>query len=137
QLNVRYWSGRNPKRIVIDRNLELPPSLHLFDRRTDTLVFNAHKTDWQENLKYIALENFDHYLPQQLVYQLYLMDIQSLIVEGGASTLSAFISAGLWDEARVFTSTQRWGSGLPGINLKETYSVNQKIGVDKLTIYFK
>ncbi len=137
QLNVRYWSGRNPKRVVIDRNLELPPSLHLFDRRTDTLVFNAYKTDWQENLKYIALENFDRYLPQQLVYQLYLMDIQSLIVEGGAATLSAFITAGLWDEARVFTSPQRWGGGLSTINLKENTSVTQNIGIDKLTIYFK
>lgn len=137
QLNVRYWKGRNPKRIVIDRDLELPSSLHLFDRTADTLVFNAHTSDWQENLKYIALENFDLYLPQQIVYQLYLMDIQSLIIEGGAATLSAFIAAGLWDEARVFTSPQRWGSGLTAINLNETGSVYQKIGIDKLTIYFK
>jgi len=53
--------------------------------------------------KYIALEDFNRYVPQYILYQLYLQDIQSVIIEGGAHTLQSFIEAGLWDEARIFT----------------------------------
>jgi len=40
QLNVRYWEGRSPKRVVIDRRLELNKDLNIFDQSVDTLVFN-------------------------------------------------------------------------------------------------
>ncbi|MEJ0029390.1 MAG: dihydrofolate reductase family protein [Bacteroidota bacterium] len=38
--------------------------------------------------------------------------MQSLVVEGGATTLNLFISSGLWDEARVFVAPIEFGSGL-------------------------
>ncbi|SEN96895.1 diaminohydroxyphosphoribosylaminopyrimidine deaminase [bacterium A37T11] len=137
RLNVRAWNGRNPLRIVIDKNLEVPSTHHLLDGSIHTLVFNALKSDWSENLKYISLENFDLYLPQQILYQLYLMDVQSVIVEGGLHTLKAFTDAGLWDEARIFKAPLTWGKGKLAINLKESNSVNQKVGIDNLTIYYK
>ena len=113
ELNVREWTGRNPTRIVIDRSLELPNHLHLFDKSQPTIVFNSVKTEIDQNLKYLEVEDFDHYLPQLICYQLYLMDIQSLIVEGGVQTLKLFIDAGLWDEVRIFTSnTNYWGKGI-------------------------
>src|SRR5205814_10104935 len=40
QLNVRDWKGKNPVRIVIDRNLSLSKHLHLFDASIPSLVFN-------------------------------------------------------------------------------------------------
>jgi diaminohydroxyphosphoribosylaminopyrimidine deaminase/5-amino-6-(5-phosphoribosylamino)uracil reductase len=103
QLNVRYWEGRSPKRVVIDRRLELNKDLNIFDQSTDTFVFNEVKFDADGRNKYIALEDFDRYVPQYILYQLYLQDIQSVIIEGGAHTLQTFIEAGLWDEARIFT----------------------------------
>ncbi len=45
----------------------------------------------------------DRLLPQ-LIDDLYLQGIQSLIVEGGARTHQSFIEAGLWDELRVETA---------------------------------
>ena len=62
QLNVRHWSGPNPRRLVVDRNHPL-----------NLAGLHAH-------------------------------GVQSLIVEGGAATLNAFISQGLWDEIRVETA---------------------------------
>jgi diaminohydroxyphosphoribosylaminopyrimidine deaminase/5-amino-6-(5-phosphoribosylamino)uracil reductase len=103
QLNVRYGNGKSPVRVVLDRRLELNKDLRLFDQSIETLVFNEIKTDADSNVKYIALEDFDRYVPQYILYQLYLRDIQSVIIEGGAFTLNSFIEAGLWDEARVFT----------------------------------
>jgi diaminohydroxyphosphoribosylaminopyrimidine deaminase/5-amino-6-(5-phosphoribosylamino)uracil reductase len=103
QLNVRYWEGRAPKRVVIDRRLELNKDLNIFDQSAETLIFNEIKFDVDGNNKYIALEDFEQFVPQYILYQLYLQDVQSVIIEGGARTLQSFIDANLWDEARVFT----------------------------------
>lgn len=135
QLNVRHWFGRNPKRIVIDKELSLPSDLHLFNQQTDTLVFNAIKTDWQKNIKYIALENFDWYLPQNILYQLHLMDVQSVIIEGGIKTLNLFIDAGLWDEARVFRGQVYWEDGFQAPRLHAIPQSQETIGKDLLTVY--
>ena len=118
QLNVRYGGGRSPKRVVIDRELKLNKSLNIFDQSVETLVFNGLKTDIDGKNKYIALEDFSRYVPQYILYQLYLQDIQSVIIEGGAHTLHTFIQAGLWDEARIFTGeiTLNMGIKAPYIN---------------------
>ena len=50
--------------------------------------------------------NFNEPLVPQILDILYRNEIQSVIVEGGAQTLSSFISLGLWDEARVFTNNR-------------------------------
>lgn len=134
-LTVREWQGRNPKRILIDKNLELPESLSIFDDAAETIIFNAKKTDWQGNRKYIELENFDLYLPQQILYQLYLMDVQSIIVEGGRKTLDLFIQAGLWDEARVFVGTESWTEGIGAPKLNGDLKEEIQVGSDQLKIY--
>ncbi|MEH6308429.1 bifunctional diaminohydroxyphosphoribosylaminopyrimidine deaminase/5-amino-6-(5-phosphoribosylamino)uracil reductase RibD [Olivibacter sp. CPCC 100613] len=136
QLNVRAWFGKNPKRIVIDKELSLPSHLHLFDQQTETIVFNAIKTDWQDHLKLIALENFDWYLPQNILYQLHLMDIQSVVIEGGIKTLKLFIEAGLWDEARVFSGSVYWKDGWEAPRLQTIPQLKESIGNDLLTVYF-
>jgi len=134
-LTVREWKGRNPKRILIDKNLELAESLSIFDEAAETIIFNAKKTDWQGNRKYIELENFDLYLPQQILYQLYLMDVQSIIVEGGRKTLDLFIQAGLWDEARVFVGAESWAEGIQAPKLIGDLKEEIQVGSDQLKIY--
>src|SRR6202012_3438359 len=133
QLNVRYAQGKAPKRVVIDRRLELKPYLNIFDQSVETLIFNEVKTEFIGKNKYIALEDFDRYVPQYILYQLYLQDIQSVIIEGGAYTLNTFIEAGLWDEARIFTGTGNLESGIKAPKISgetEEYTV----GNDKLEI---
>ena len=137
QLNTREWEGgRNPVRIVIDRKLELPHNLHLFDQRQKTLVFNELKTETAGNIKYLQPDDFDNYLPQMIAYQLYMMDIQSVIVEGGARTLDLFINNNMWDEARIFTSKARWDDGIKAPELKYPAADTLAIGTDKLTIHY-
>jgi len=133
-LTVREWVGRNPKRILIDKNLELPENLAIFNDDAETIIFNAKKTDWKGNRKYIELENFDLYLPQQILYQLYLMDIQSIIVEGGKKTLDLFIAAGLWDEARIFIGADSWGEGIKAPEIEGELVEGTMVGNDRLMI---
>lgn len=136
-LTVRHWTGKNPIKIVIDRNLELPHSLNIFQGEETCIVFNSIKTDIVGNIKYLWLEDFDNYLPQMIAYQLYLMDIQSVIIEGGMQILNLFIKAGMWDEARIFKSQNNWPNGLkaPNINMQSIRSYHS--GKDTLEIGFK
>lgn len=136
RLNTREWPGRDPLRIVIDKRLELPENLNIFDQTQDTIIFNNKKTDIIGRIKYLELENFDTLLPQMIAYQLYLMDIQSLIIEGGAETLNQFINAGLWDEARVFTGSKVWNEGIPAPNLGRNQDESQIFGQDILNIWY-
>ncbi len=134
QLNVRLLAGRNPKRAFIDRDLSLPKDFFLLDNSQETFVFNSQKTTIQGNTKYIAIEEFDYLLPQYILYQLYLNDVQSLIIEGGAKTLQTFIDTGLWDEARVFTSAKNLSAGIKAPHIKgNTVSVDT-VGNDELKI---
>ncbi len=134
QLNVRLVAGKNPKRAVIDKNLSLPLNLHLFDNRQETFVFNQLKTDVSGNTKYISIEDFDYFLPQYILYQLYLQDIQSIIIEGGVKTLELFIQSNLWDEARIFKSPDNWENGIKSPKIERKKTSIQKIGKDDLLI---
>ena len=131
---MRLGHGRHPKRIVIDRRIELNKNLNIFDQSIDTLVFNEIKTDIDGKVKYIALEDFDRYVPQYILYQLYLQDIQSVIIEGGAHTLNSFIEAGLWDEARIFTGPDDLEKGIRSPEINGITEGEFFIGNDKLLI---
>jgi diaminohydroxyphosphoribosylaminopyrimidine deaminase/5-amino-6-(5-phosphoribosylamino)uracil reductase len=134
QLNVRYGNGKSPKRVVIDRKLMLDKGLNVFDQSVETLVFNEVKTDIDGKNKYIALEDFDRYVPQYILYQLYLQDIQSVIIEGGAYTLNTFIEAGLWDEARIFTGNTTLLKGIKAPQIKGIIATEFLSGTDRLQI---
>ncbi|MCI0919777.1 bifunctional diaminohydroxyphosphoribosylaminopyrimidine deaminase/5-amino-6-(5-phosphoribosylamino)uracil reductase RibD [Sphingobacterium rhinopitheci] len=136
-LNTRLWEGKSPKRVLIDRDLTLPKDHPLYHNiETDLIIFNAHKTDWQGNIKFIELENFDLYLPQNILYQLYLMDVQSIIIDGGAKTLNHFIEAGLWDEARVFVGDTKWLDGVEAPTLSVEPLDIKKVSTDSLFYYY-
>lgn len=135
QLNVRHGSGKAPVRVVLDRKLELNKNLYLFDQSIETLVFNEVKTEINRNVKYIALEDFDRYVPQYVLYQLYLRDIQSVIIEGGAHTLRSFIEAGLWDEARVFTGKMILSTGIKAPIITGEVIAEVLSGDDELAVW--
>ena len=69
-------------------------------------------------------------------YQLYLQDVQSIIIEGGAFTLNSFIEAGLWDEARIFTGTDNLLSGIKAPVINGPVSEEHLSGNDKLQVVY-
>lgn len=125
RLNNRLYFGRNPLRLVLDRNLRLPKQLHLFDGNTETLVFTEkNNSDSLPNVRFVHLK-FDDYLIRHLLRYLHENKIQSLLVEGGRQLLQSFIDSNLWDEARVFSSTTFLNKGveapvLPANSLKSS-----------------
>ena len=120
QLTARLWSGRNPVRVCIDREMKIPASNKIFDNQAKTIVITSSSLSNIEPLPersrrvgsannnvniLFCPANFNESLVPQILDNLYQNEIQSVIVEGGAQTLNSFISAGLWDEARVFTNS--------------------------------
>jgi diaminohydroxyphosphoribosylaminopyrimidine deaminase/5-amino-6-(5-phosphoribosylamino)uracil reductase len=128
ELNTREWPGSNPIRIVVDKKLDIPQSSHVYNDQVKTIFLNEVKTDVQGTNHFVQMEDMTFYLPQKIAFQLYLMDIQSVIIEGGANILNQFIAAGLWDEARVIKSSTNWQEGIaaPQINgfLEEIIPLN-------------
>ncbi len=87
---------------MIDKELKLPSSAKLFSKETNTVIFNFVKNTIEENLNFIKIEK-ENFL-KKMFLSLYQLNIQSVLVEGGAKTLQSFIDAGLWDEARIITN---------------------------------
>lgn len=135
RLNSREWPGKNPIRILIDRKLKVPQSSHIYNDDDKTVVFNEVKTEVCGNVHYIQMEDMQYYLPQKIAFQLYLMDVQSVIVEGGANILNQFIQGNLWDEARVFTSGVSWHDGILSPEIHGNISAQYQIDKDQLTLY--
>lgn len=136
-LTVRHWQGKNPLRILLDKDLVIPLDANILNGQADTIVFNAKKTEWKGNVKYIELENYSLYLPQNILYQLYLMDVQSIIIEGGTATLQMFIDAGLWDEAKVFESEIKLFNGVVAPRFSGQIIESKLVSNDLLKIYKK
>lgn len=135
QLTSREWPGKNPVRLVVDKNLQVHQSNNIYNKEAKTIIFNEVKTDVVDNIHYIQMEDMQFYLAQKIAFQLYLMDIQSVIIEGGASILKQFLEANLWDEARVFTAINSWNDGIPAPVINGELTQQITIGNDKLSIY--
>ncbi|MEX2593993.1 MAG: bifunctional diaminohydroxyphosphoribosylaminopyrimidine deaminase/5-amino-6-(5-phosphoribosylamino)uracil reductase RibD [Anditalea sp.] len=134
RLNVRYWEGRSPVRIVIDKQLTLDENLALYDHSQPTICYNCVKEEETDNLTWVRLSR--EFSIQDILEDLHRRRIQSLIVEGGSFLLQKFISAELWDEARVFIGHVNFGSGIPAPILKQQPSEILDIMGDRLSVYY-
>ncbi|MBS1515710.1 MAG: bifunctional diaminohydroxyphosphoribosylaminopyrimidine deaminase/5-amino-6-(5-phosphoribosylamino)uracil reductase RibD [Bacteroidetes bacterium] len=111
-LNVREVEGRNPLRIVIDKNLKLPKDLKIFcdNDKDKTYVITNDKEG--ENL--IRIKN--KISSKKILKKLYEMKINSIIVEGGAHLFSQFLEDELFDDVYFFIAPKIIGTGLSPFN---------------------
>jgi diaminohydroxyphosphoribosylaminopyrimidine deaminase/5-amino-6-(5-phosphoribosylamino)uracil reductase len=136
RLNTREWPGNSPLRVVIDRNLRLPKTLHVFDNSGPTLVFNATLEETDGQTRYLKLD-FEGNMPAALLRQLYHLGIQSLLVEGGRQLLTSFIEGDLWDEARVFTGKKKFEAGVPAPEIRQVKPSEYRIREDAVFFFRK
>lgn len=134
-LTVRDWDGRNPVRIVLDRNLELSTSYKVFDGQVKTLFYNSIKSSKQNNFENIKIE--DSEFLTGILKDMFSRDLGSVLVEGGSKVLQSFIESGLWDEARVFTSDQEFGEGIKAPELDTEPITTERVGKDELAYFEK
>lgn len=103
QLTNRLIPGKQPIRLIIDPLKKLPDTLQLFSDSMDTVIINQMDTipvgtaiswkydgvDWVEGVIRYCREHA----------------VNSILIEGGATTSQSFINRGYWNEVRRITNT--------------------------------
>lgn len=100
-LTTRLVQGINPIRLFIDKNLEVPVKFNIYNKDAKTIVFNGIKEGVEDNIEFIKIDFSENVLPQ-ISTILFGLNIQSVIVEGGAFLLNAFINQKLYDEVIIY-----------------------------------
>lgn len=133
-LTVRSIEGRNPKRIVLSNSGELPSHLNLFDGNAPTLIYSRN------DFKFVNCESV--VMPDEnnldfLLSDLHQRNIQSVIVEGGSSTLNQFIENNKWDEIRIFESEYLLEDGILAPTISSAISSVEQIDNNQLKIIYR
>ena len=131
-LTVREVEGENPIRIVIDKNLKLSNDLNLFNNNSKTIVFNAIKSGKNDTNNFIRIDF--NILINNILSELYKLNIQSIIIEGGSKTLQSFIDENMWDEARIFTANKTLVEGVKAPTIEGGIISEEDIGGDQLKL---
>jgi len=133
-LTTRNIKGKSPMRIVMDRGLKIPANSKIFNKFASVIVLNAKKSAESGNVEYLKVK-FQADRLDTMLAELYKRNIQSVMVEGGAKLLNSFISQGLWDEARVFSSNEKIKEGVEAPKFTNPISSTKKVGNVTLNQY--
>ena len=133
-LDVRYWKGEDPVRIVIDKELKIPANLKVYDGSVKTIFINESST-YVKGTIFFEKINFSKPIAIQICEVLFKHNIQSLIVEGGTKTIQTFIDENLWDEARVFSGEVHFNDGVNAPKLDVIPTKEENIKGDILKTY--
>ncbi len=138
-LTTRNWAGKNPLRIVFDRELKLPADLNVFNADAETIII-ADKSKRTSTKKYlntnvgIEFVDYNQEFDKQLFEVLTKQNIQSVIIEGGAKILNYFMTHNLWDEARVFVGNKDFIKGVYAPQINGKVINEEKLGNSKFTL---
>jgi riboflavin-specific deaminase-like protein len=119
QLTVRKVSGSDPARVVIDPNGRLPPDARIL-AQDGCPVFVVQSYHWPRPawVTPITIPGGEGQIePVKIVEALAAHGLRRLLVEGGAGTVSSFLSAGAIDRLHLSIAPIIIGSGPVGISL--------------------
>ncbi|MBT8230566.1 MAG: bifunctional diaminohydroxyphosphoribosylaminopyrimidine deaminase/5-amino-6-(5-phosphoribosylamino)uracil reductase RibD [Bacteroidia bacterium] len=113
KLTTRLVKGDSPVRIVLDENLELDRSHHLWSDEHDTIFVSSmqNSDSIHRNKQFLDVKRDEKFLAN-LLFSLFDRGINYLLVEGGAKTIKAFVEHNLWDEARIIRTDKTLGGGI-------------------------
>ncbi|WP_024461055.1 RibD family protein [Marinimicrobium sp. LS-A18] len=145
RLNVRKWSGRDPQPIVLDSHLRMPPSSRLCQRGDHGcwVLTTVASADNRHDCEPIVVPGDEegHVNLHEALQLLYQRGINTLMVEGGASVITAFLREGLADAvvltvAPVFIggynaigSSKEGDRGLPRIVALHSHQLDDELVV--------
>lgn len=125
QLTVRHWQGVNPQPIVLDSHLRFPSNARLCCHSDKRCWVFTTKSELEKNQHEILIDGLDiielegdadgRVCLHRMLGLLYERGIRSLMVEGGANVITAFLKAGLVD-AVVITLTPSFVGGYKAVD---------------------
>lgn len=139
KLNIRLYNGKNPIKIILSSNGNINLNYKIFeDKQTPIFIVNNDKQGVQENINWVKVSNI--YNLDEVLHILYKNNIQSILVEGGASILNNFIAQNKWNQIIRIVAEKKLESGIlaPKLNIPEseiTFLKSDKILKYKNTTY--
>lgn len=134
KMDVRNWKGKNPIRVLLDRQLKIPHHFHSMNGLVKTIVLTeSERKTLHENIHCEKI-TFDKEVAPEITSVLHKHNIISVLVEGGSKTLQTFINANLWDEARIFKGDVLFGGGITAPVVNGQSTITETIKNDRLTI---
>jgi diaminohydroxyphosphoribosylaminopyrimidine deaminase/5-amino-6-(5-phosphoribosylamino)uracil reductase len=117
KLTVRECKGRNPKRIILDINGEMPINSNVLIDEHDTIVITSSNDS-----------NFFSEIDLSLVLkELSSMGIISILVEGGQKVITSFFEQNLVDKVMVFIAPKILLSGISPTLGKKTIQISTSL----------
>jgi len=123
QLTVRHVAGPNPVRVVIDPRGTLPAGSRAFaaDGVHRIVITRRQCPAINGGIETIALPDTDGRIePAAMLDALQERGLHRILVEGGAQTVSTFLSAGCLDRLHVMVAPMILGAGVAGLDLPPT-----------------
>ena len=124
RLTTRLVPGSNPLRVILDPRCRLSSDHHLFtDGHAPTLVvcgagLSTPQADRCGDAQAVQIGISDGQLAlDELLTVLQERGIHALFIEGGGTTVSRFLQAGLLDHLQIAVAPLLIGAGRPGIQL--------------------
>ena len=159
-LNVRLAaettsvSTAQPKAVVLDALARIPLTSNLVRQRGDELILcvadeaalgslsDDEQSAFHARLSSLAaagvqicrvpVEAETHLSPAHVVEQLYKLNIQSVMIEGGAQTSAAFIRAGLWDSLTLYIAPILIGGDGRGLAELQVASISEAVQLERV-----
>jgi len=117
-LTVRDCPGRNPLRVVLDRQLSVPLEAKIFDSEAQTILFassswsGSHKVEQLREKGVTVLfinEHAGELDLRQVLHELHNRHILSVMVEGGSRLSASFVREKLVDKMYMFIAPKLFG----------------------------
>lgn len=139
RLTVRLCDGVSPVRVVIDPGGRIPDTARcLTDGAVRTLLLNREGVAQAgENRVVIPAAQNGALAPGAIVAALARRGFRRILIEGGPTTLSHFLQAGILDELHVMVAPKIFGSGREGIRLPPIDTLDEALTPATRTYLFE
>ena len=138
QLTVRQWTGANPQPVVLDSQLRTPPSAkicHHPDKKCWLMTVSSERKMLGEQVDILTVDsctrNAQRVSLEDAMRLLRERGIKSLMVEGGATVITAFLRARLADSL-VLTVAPRLVGGYKAVGDIQTEGYKNQLIIDPL-----
>ncbi|MEM6724855.1 MAG: bifunctional diaminohydroxyphosphoribosylaminopyrimidine deaminase/5-amino-6-(5-phosphoribosylamino)uracil reductase RibD [Bacteroidota bacterium] len=135
-LTNRLWTGGHPVRVTYDLRGDLPFDGPFFNGKTRTIVFGHSERNYPTTVEFQDLPsgNLEKVLPFMLDQLWQTFRLQSVLIEGGARTLQAFIDQQLWQEAWIYHTPHPLSEGIQAPKIVGTIKQQYQLKSDQITI---
>jgi riboflavin-specific deaminase-like protein len=131
QLTVRRVSGPQPVRVVIDPDGRLPQSARLLANdgvRRIIVTASGVRPSLPPDIEIVALpKSGGQIAPSAILVALVERGLRRILIEGGADTVSRFLTAGCLDRLHVVVAPIVLGSGRVGLTLPPIERADQAL----------